>query len=211
MFFGIAVGVTFGLALLLFYAGGFGGADSKALMCIALALPFAPLGLVQPLITPTSPTSQIIFPITIFGNSVLFAAASCIYMLLRNLVWRQKTKTQLFTGLLASESWSKKLLVLITGYKMSIDKVKAKWHIFPLEDANDTDVDLHRNLVVVPKDEGRDQIVQRLSDAVDQGKIDNYVWATPGLPMLIFVTLGLVVAVFGGDLVWLLVRTVVGA
>ena len=62
LFFGIAVGVTFGLALLLFYAGGFGGADSKALMCIALALPFAPLGLVQPLITPTSPTSQIIFP-----------------------------------------------------------------------------------------------------------------------------------------------------
>ena len=142
---------------------------------------------------------------------MLFAAASCIYMLLRNLVWRQKTKTQLFTGLLASESWSKKLLVLITGYKMSIDKVKAKWHIFPLEDASDTDVDLHRNLVVVPKDEGRDQIVQRLSDAVDQGKIDNYVWATPGLPMLIFVTLGLVVAVFGGDLVWLLVRTLVGA
>ena len=211
LFFGISVGVTFGLALLLFYAGGFGGADSKALMCIALALPFAPLLLVQPLIMPASPTSQMIFPITIFGNAVLFAAASCIYMLLRNLIWRQKTKAQLFAGLLASESWSKKLLVLITGYKMNIEKVKAKWHIFPLEDINDSYVDLPRKLVVVPKEEGREQILQRLSDAVDQGKIDSYILATPGLPMLIFVTLGLVVAVFGGDLVWLLVRTVVGA
>ena len=48
LFFGISVGVTVGLALLLFYAGGFGGADSKALMCIALALPFAPLALITP-------------------------------------------------------------------------------------------------------------------------------------------------------------------
>ena len=35
-FYGLSFGVTAGIALLLFYAGGFGGADSKALMCIAL-------------------------------------------------------------------------------------------------------------------------------------------------------------------------------
>ena len=49
-FFGLSFGVTIGIAFLLFYAGGFGGADSKALMCIALALPFAPLALFTPLI-----------------------------------------------------------------------------------------------------------------------------------------------------------------
>ena len=38
-----------------------------------------------------------------------------------------------------------------------------------------------------------------------------YVWATPGLPMLIFVTLGLIVALLLGDLVWLLVRSILGA
>jgi prepilin signal peptidase PulO-like enzyme (type II secretory pathway) len=41
--------------------------------------------------------------------------------------------------------------------------------------------------------------------------IDSYVWATPGLPMLIFVTLGLIVALFFGDIVWLFVRALFGA
>jgi preflagellin peptidase FlaK len=212
-FYGLSFGVTVGLALLLFYVGGFGGADSKAFMCIALALPFAPLALFTPLIVEAiSPTSQIIFPITIFGNAVLFAAASCIYMILRNLVWHKKMKTKMFQGTLQSESIPKKLIVLITGYKMSISKVKEKWHIFPLEDIEVDMVNLKRKLIVVPHDdEGREEIVERLSKAVEDGKISVYVWATPGLPMLIFVTLGLVVALFVGDFVWLLVRFILRA
>lgn len=211
-FYGLSFGVTAVVALLLFYTGGFGGADSKALMCIALALPFAPMALFTPLIAGAiSPTSQIIFPITIFGNAVLFAAASGIYMILRNIVWHKKTKTKMFPGSLGSESFGKKLLVLITGYKMKVSKVKEKWHIFPMEDVDDQFVNLKRKLVVVPDDEGREKIVERLSRASEEGKIDGYVWATPGLPMLIFVTLGLVVALVLGDFVWLLVRIILGA
>jgi preflagellin peptidase FlaK len=210
--YGLSFGVTAGLAILLFYAGGFGGADAKALMCIALALPFAPLVLFTPVIAGgVSPTSQVIFPITIFGNAVLFAALSGVYMVLRNLVWHQKTKTKMFQGTLASESIGKKFLVLITGYKMSLPKIKEKWHIFPMEDVDDQFVNVKRKLVVVPHDEGREKMLERLSKAVEEGKIDGYVWATPGLPMLIFVTLGLVVALVLGDFVWLLVRLVLGA
>jgi prepilin signal peptidase PulO-like enzyme (type II secretory pathway) len=61
----------------------------------------------------------------------------------------------------------------------------------------------------LPKEDGRDGIVQRLNKAIEAKQIDSYVWATPGLPMLIFVTLGLIVAVFFGDIVWLLVRAIV--
>lgn len=117
----------------------------------------------------------------------------------------------MFAGTLASESIGKKFLVLITGYKMSISKVKEKWHIFPMEDIDEQDINLKRKLVIVPRDEGREKIVERLSKAVQESKIDNYVWATPGLPMLIFVTLGLVVALFLGDFVWLLVRLILRA
>jgi len=211
MWYGISVGVTFAIALLLFYTGGFGGADSKALMCIALALPFAPIVLFSPLIpSAISPQSNIIFPIVIFGNAVLFAAASGVYMLLRNIIWHKRRKVPMFTGSLACESVGKKILVLITGYKMPNAKLKEKWHIYPMEDVDDRYVE-NRKLVIIPKEEGRDKIVERLCCAIDAKSIDCYVWATPGLPMLIFVTLGLIVALFGGDMVWLLVRTVLGS
>ena len=91
LLFGISAGFTIGLAFLLFYSGGFGGADSKALMCIAVALPFAPEILSTPLFSAgLSPISQIIFPLTIFSNGVLFAAASAVYMVGRNVVWHRK-------------------------------------------------------------------------------------------------------------------------
>jgi preflagellin peptidase FlaK len=206
--FGVSVGFTVGLSFLLFYSGAFGGADSKALMCIAVALPFAPVALFTPVIANSlSPVSQVIYPMTIFGNGVLFAAASCVYMVLRNFVWHKKNKKEMFTGTLAHESIGKKILILITGYKMTIAKLKEKWHIFPMEDVeSDGETALKRKLVVIPNEEGRDGIVERLSNAAQAGKIDSYVWATPGLPMLIFITAGLIVALLGGDLIWMLVR-----
>ena len=206
-YYGLSFGVTAAFALLLFYSGGFGGADSKALMCIALALPFSTEMLFTPIIASgVSPLSQNLFPLTIFSNSVLFAAASGLYMLLRNLIKRAATGKKLFEGTLATQSIGKKILVMITGYKVPVAKLKEKWHVYPMEDIdNDDENQLKRKLVVVPKDEGRDEIVERLSNAVGTGKISDYVWATPGLPMLIFVTIGLIVALVIGDIVWILV------
>jgi preflagellin peptidase FlaK len=211
-FFGLSFGVTAAFAIILFYSGGFGGADSKALMCIALALPFSTETLLKPIFpSGISPLSQVLFPLTIFSNSVLFAAASGIYMLLRNLVQRATTGKKLFEGSLSTESLGKKMLVMITGYKVSVAKLKEKWHVYPMEDINENGENPpERKLLIVPKDEGRNEIVERLSNAVNTGKISNRVWATPGLPMLIFVTIGLIVALLLGDLVWLLVSFVLG-
>ncbi|HUT16837.1 MAG TPA: A24 family peptidase C-terminal domain-containing protein [Acidobacteriota bacterium] len=213
LFFVLSIGFTIVLALGLFYSGGFGGADSKALMCIALALPFFPETLFTPIFAAgVSPLAKNLFPLTIFSNAVLFAAASGIYMLLRNLIWRITTGKKIFEGTLGTESIGKKILVMITGYKVSVAKLKEKWHVYPMEDVEEENGEnpLKRKLVVVPKDEHRDEIVERLSKAVDAGKIDAYVWATPGLPMLIFITIGLIVALLFGDIVWLLVSFVLG-
>ena len=211
--FGLSVGVTVIIAFALFYSGGFGGADSKALMCIAFALPFFPATLFTPVLASgISPLSQNIFPFTILSNSVLVAAFSGVALLLYNLSWRAKTGQKIFEGTLASEPFWKKVLVLITGYRVPIAKLKEKWHIYPMEDiAEENDADAaKRRLVVVPKDEGRDEVVARLSKAVDAGKIGAKVWATPGLPMLIFVTIGLIIALLFGDIVWFLVSFAFG-
>ena len=207
--YGISFSLTTAFALILFYSGGFGGADAKALICLALALPFYPQNLFTPLSREISPISQTFFPFTVFSNSVLLAAATAIYMLLRNIFWRQKTGKKLFERGLG-ESFGKKLLVLVTGYKVPIDKLKEKWHLYPLEDVENVENGLKGKLVVLPKDEGRDAIVERLSKAVENGKIQNTVWATPGLPMLIFITAGLIIALLFGDIIWICISFLLG-
>jgi len=211
--FGLNVAAITAIALLLFYAGAFGGADSKALICISLALPFAPEDLFTPVLSGGfSPLAQNIYTFTILSNSVLVAAASAIVMLLLNAKWRLNTGKNLFEGTLASESIGKKILVLATGYKMPIARLQEKWYIYPMEDIQEEDSkSAHiRKLVVMPRDEGRQEIVERLSRAADTEKIDAYVLATPGLPMLIFITVGLLIALLFGDVVWLLIRWFLG-
>ncbi|MCW4031198.1 MAG: prepilin peptidase [Candidatus Bathyarchaeota archaeon] len=210
--FGLSFGITFFFAITLFYSGGFGGADSKALICIALALPFSTEKLFTPLLTSEiSPLSQNLFPITIFSNSVLFAAVSGLYMLMRNTIKRVTTRKKLFEGSLTNESIWKKILVLITGYKVPIAKLEEKWHVYPMEDIGINEENQpKRKLIIVPKDERRNEIVERLSKAVHTRKIGDQIWVTPGLPMLIFITLGLVVAILFGDLVWILISMILG-
>jgi preflagellin peptidase FlaK len=209
-FYGISFAITTAFAIILFYSGGFGGADAKALMCLALALPFYPENLLTPISGEISPISQNFFPITVFSNSVLLAAATAVYMFLRNLFWHKRTGRKLFAEGHENESFGRKFLVLITGYKVSINKLKEKWHLYPLEDVENVEDELKRKLVVLPKDEGRNAIVERLAKAVEAGKIQDKVWATPGLPMLIFITAGLILALFFGDIVWTCISLLLG-
>lgn len=204
--YGVCFGFTALFAIVIFYAGGFGGADAKALMCLALVLPFYPVSLLSPLFGGVSPISKALFPFSVFSNSVLMAALMTLVMLGYNVLWRARTKGKLFEGEYQNGSLGRKILILITGYKVSVQKLKDKWHVYPLEDASeDSESNFKRRLVTVPKDEGRDAIVARLDEAVKTGKIQDRIWATPGLPFLIFITAGLIVALFFGDIVWILI------
>jgi preflagellin peptidase FlaK len=208
--YGICFGLTAAFAIILFYSGGFGGADAKALMCLALALPFYPNNLLTPLSNEVSPIAQSFFPITVFSNSILLAAATAIYLLFYNIFWHKKTGKKLFEEGYKKESFGRKLLVLITGYKVSVRGLKEKWHLYPLEDIENAEDGFKRKLVLIPKDEERNAIVERLAKAVETGKIKDIVWATPGLPMLIFITSGLIIALFFGDIIWIFVRFLLG-
>jgi len=207
--YGMCFGLTAAFAVILFYFGGFGGADAKALMCLALALPFYPSNLLT-FLERVSPISEIFFPVTVFSNSVLLAAAAAVYMFLRNVAWHLMTGNRLFEGY-ENASLGRKVLVLITGYKVSIAKLREKWHIYLLEDIEECNENtLKRRLVVIPRDENRNVMVEKLAKAVETGKISDAVWATPGLPMLIFITAGLVLALLFGDIVWVCIRLLLG-
>lgn len=209
--YGLCFAITSAIAVLLFYSGGFGGADAKALMCLALALPFYPSNSFTPLSGSVSPISQMLFPITIFSNSVILVIVPVLWIVLRNATWRFSAKRELFEGTQKNESIGKKILVLLTGYKIPIGKLKEKWHIYPLEDIEgdgSSKTEVHRKLIIFPKDENRNDIVNRLERAAANGTIKDGVWASPGLPMIIPITIGLIVALFAGDIVWSLVSSV---
>jgi preflagellin peptidase FlaK len=209
--YGICFALTAAVSLALFYSGGFGGADSKALMCLALALPFYPTDMHLPLLGEASPISRDFFPLTIFTNGVVLSAASAIFILLYNLISHARNRTVLFEGDHKKEPFWKRTLVLLTGYKMPLAKLREKWHIYPLEDAHlDPYEHVTRKLVLLPKDEGRNEVIERLDKAASNGKIQQYVWATPGLPMLIFITIGFAFTFILGDIVWTCIRLVLG-
>lgn len=212
-FYGLSFAITAAFAIILFYFGGFGGADAKALMCLALAMPFYPQNLFVPLSGEISPISQSFFPLTVFSNSVLLAALTSVYMLLRNIFWHRKTGIKLFEKDHENESLGKKILVLITGYKVSVKKLKEEWHLYPLEEIENFEDKFKRKLIIstaIPKDEDRNITVKRLEKAVENGIIQDMIWATPGLPMLIFITAGLLTALIFGDIIWICIRFLLG-
>ena len=196
----LSFAITSVMSIALFYAGAFGGADAKALMCIALALP-SPIYLV-----PSVRLFLPIFPFTVFSNAVLLAALTAVYALLRNFVWRLRVGTGLFAGLEKESIW-KKITALITGYKVEPASLEKSPHSYPLEDVIvKENGEMERKLLAFPKDETREAIVARIVAAGRDGKIQKGVWITPGLPLLIFITAGLIIALLAGDLVWIILR-----
>jgi len=196
--FGISVGITSVLAVLLFYAGAYGGADAKALICLSFTLPFYPSDFIQFGFAPY------IFPLSVFSNGVILAALSVVYAVLRNVIWRQRTGLRFFEGFEKESTW-RKILTLLSGYKVPLDKLEKSQFLYPLEDEQVLETgETERKLLVFPKDEEREGIVGRILDAVKKGVKIDWVWATPGLPMLVFITLGLVSALIIGDFVWII-------
>ncbi|MCW4016342.1 MAG: prepilin peptidase [Candidatus Bathyarchaeota archaeon] len=197
----LSFAITSGLAIAVFYVGGFGGADAKAFMCIALALPVYPNNLLS---QPSGFVSPL-FPITIFSNSVLLGALSVFYALGRNLVWAIRKKEHVFEGL-QTESIGHKVLAIISGYKIKMSKLE-KGHMYPLEDVEVTEGrEKKRKLLVFPKYEEREDIITRIRENMKDESHE--VWVTPGLPLLIFITAGLIVALTYGDIVWILLGSV---
>jgi len=201
-FYGFSVAIVSAFSILLFYAGAFGGADAKALMCLALALPTLP-SVIEPWWTNLASP---IFSITVFSNAVVLAALSVVYALLRNFIWKLSTGSKLFAGFENEAVW-RKIMVLMTGYKIELAALEKKTHFYPLEDiaTKETGED-ERRLLVFPKDETQETIMARVLSAAREGKIQDGVWVTPGLPLLIFITVGLIIALFLGDFVWLLLQ-----
>ncbi len=133
-----------------------------------------------------SPVAQYIYPLIIFSNAEFSAALRRVYNILHDETWHKKVGKNAHRNT-RLRILREKVIVLITGYKVDMTKLKEKWRVFPMEvlkiDANENG--LKRKLIVVPEDEGQNEIVERLGRAIEVRKIDSYVYTTPDLLMYI--------------------------
>jgi preflagellin peptidase FlaK len=187
----ISFAVTTGISLALFYAGFFGGADAKALMCLSVSIP------AYPAVSPARRTVVIpFFPVAVLVNAVLASSVLVLVILSYNLVMYMRIRREMFRGLEHEPLW-KKILVFAAGVRVDLEKIRSGSHYIPMEYlAEGEDGKIIRHLKVSPSlEEG---------ELEDLGEIQGKIWATPGLPFLIFVTIGFLVALFFGDLIaWL--------
>ncbi|MEM3439697.1 MAG: A24 family peptidase C-terminal domain-containing protein [Candidatus Bathyarchaeia archaeon] len=188
-----SMALTLALSLGLYRLGAFGGADAKAFICLALSMPL------NPSMLPSGGNFfHPFFPLTVICNSYLLSLSSIAYMAARNLLWALRNPGRgAFDGLEGEPAWRKAAAVL-TGYKMRLGELAAKAHLYyPMEEVI-LDGGIRRRLRISfsAKEEPGDYF-KRLAEILGESE---EIWATPGLPLLAFVALGLLIALLHGDI-----------
>ncbi|MDI9643086.1 MAG: A24 family peptidase C-terminal domain-containing protein [Archaeoglobales archaeon] len=159
----------------LYRMNAYGGADAKALMCLAVIFPFYPdLGAF-----PVINNGFGIFSFSVLANSVIFAPFLMFGLLFRNLSRE------------GPRGFIKNPLYYIAGYKIPVEKIGFH-NLFEFVDEKG---ELKRVRRAV---EPNEEIIARLKKSGLQK-----VWATPALPFIIFITFGYITAVFLGDVLFL--------
>ena len=192
-------------AFLLFYTGVFGGADAKGLICIGISIPTLPENI---------PASLNFFhpflPVVILSNSFLVAVSMALYILVRNIFWKYSTRAGLFLGLEKEPAW-KKVFALVSGYKADFKEVEDKIYLYPLEEVVESEGGVERRLnLFVEAEVERQDLLGKLRPYVEKAVIPREIWATPGLPMLVFITIGFILALLMGDLIFLIISASIG-
>ncbi len=193
----ISIAVTLVFAFGLFYFGVFGGADAKAMMCLALAMPLTPTG-----ISPYLGYAHPFFPIVVLVSGYFIAAFVTLYYVLKNSISAMQQGESMFQGFTKERTVSK-LLAFATGYRTNLANLKRTFYLYPMEEAKREGEQVTRRLrLFVGAEADREELVGLLEKELGDAKSD--VWVTPGLPMLVFLTAGLVIAVLLGDpLLWI--------
>lgn len=187
---GIALVFSAILSFVLGYVGLFGGADVFAFIALALLNPFQPRGL-----NPSLGTVSIIYPLSLFSNSALAGVSFALVLLSRNLLLTVSGKG-LFDGYDSSPAW-KKLVLMATGMRVDIGKVRGPPFQYPLESLSG-EGHPDRELIVMPDiqdDEGAEEVFRSLK-AQGAGEV----WVSQTLPFLFFILIGYIVTLVIGDI-----------
>ncbi len=175
--------IMFGVALLLFHLGLFGGGDGKILMGIGALLP-------------TLPGKEYafgLFPVSVFDNALMLSILIPFVLLFYNLSKRDYPREH-------DSSFFKKIAAMMLGYRLKTEKLSDKF--YPLEEFKDGKRPIRLFIGDLDFD------VTNYKEELDKKGIDN-LWATPGLPFVVPITVGYFIAIFFGDIMLFLVMALI--
>ena len=189
----LSIGLTAVLALGIYYAGLYGGADAKALIALAAALPLPPY---QNFASP-------FYPLTVLGNGLILSLLLVPACLLWNLIFAIKTKGKngaLFEGIRATRA--QKFVAILTGVRVK-PATAGLVHFNLMEKVS---ADGEHVLKLFPE-EG-----PKLIDPNPRsGSGSRTVWATPAIPMIVFFLAGFLLSFAAGDIIFRAASLVLGA
>jgi len=174
LFTGVVFLLMFGLALLLFYLGLFGGGDGKILMGLGALLPSLS----------GKEYAFGLFPVSVFDNALIMSILLPIGILSYNIIKKDSPKEY-------ESGKFKKILAMMVGYRLETAKLSDKF--YPLEEFKDG----KRSIRLFIGDLDFD--VAEYKEELTKKGIKN-LWATPGLPFVVPITIGYLLAVFFGDI-----------
>lgn len=167
----VSIVLTIVLAIGFYKAGLYGGADAKALITIALLLPLAFDGVrIHPFL-----------PISTLLNGLIASLSIPLVMLPLNLYKILIKKENLFEGI--DEHAVRKAVALLLGTKIKNPEKHKFWG--PME---------------WQTEDGRRRF--NFSPSIDSfwSQLSSGEWATPSIPLVVFITVGFVIDLFFGDI-----------
>jgi preflagellin peptidase FlaK len=193
----VAIVVSVAFAVGLFYFGFFGGADAKAIMCLGLTIPIVPhsyltlLGYAQP-----------VFPIVVVITGYICSASAAVWYGCKNLVSYLRVGPKFFQGVEHESRW-RKALAMVSGYPADVSRLRSVFYLYPMEEITERPEGVQRKFrLLFNVEEDRNKAVSDFCDTYSRLGLRGNVWVTPGLPMLVFITIGLVLTLILGDLVF---------
>jgi len=204
LFTGISIGISIMLALALVFFGLSGGADAKALICLGVTLPLPPT-----IVTPILGFAHPFFPLVVFITTYIASLSVAIWILGRNLILLGKLRSGIFKGFEREPRW-KKELALITGFPTETSQLQSTFYLYPMEKVLDDKEGARRTFLACSNaDVDRDQVLAEFFESMKKVGSPSTVWVTPGLPLLVFMLVGLVIGLTVGDPLLAVIRLVI--
>jgi preflagellin peptidase FlaK len=168
----VAIVLAAAIGMGIFFAGLYGGADGKALVVLAVLVPyFSPRVGIYP-----------IAPLIVLTNGILLSMLLPVALVLLN-AYRVLTGKRIFDGF--SEPLHRKVLASFLGYKST---GKPRNFQFSME----------KKTIYEGSEKGKRFDFGLMQDNFESAP---GTWVTPGIPLLVFFTAGFFVLLFYGDLV----------